>query len=336
MKEELEIIKKAARLLSEQTGLKVEYKTGKTSDYEVKINAPDKDAETEKYFAEVKTSFSNAKLGDVLIQAKRFDAPFLFVTEYVTQPQAEKMRELKMNFLDAAGNAFINAPGFFVFITGKKGSRSKQKSINIFRPAGMKMIFAFLQKDGFENADYRTIAAETGLTHTTVGRVFADLEKAGFLIRRAGDKRFLTNKVELLKRWTISYGEQFRAALKPVRYSSTKHTGRWWEKINIKEYKAFWGGETGGAILTKHLKPQNATIYADSNLPKLQAKYGLIKDEKGEMEILRRFWNFGEFGDAAPPLVVYADLLATADERNLETAQIIYDEYLAQIAEENS
>jgi hypothetical protein len=41
----------------------------------------------------------------------------------------------------------------------------------------------------------------------------------------------------------------------------------------------------------------------------------------------------GEVGDVAPPLVIYADLIATADERNVETAQFIYDRYLAELAE---
>ena len=30
----------------------------------------------------------------------------------------------------------------------------------------------------------------------------------------------------------------------------------------------------------------------------------------------------------APPLLVYADLMATGDDRNIETAGIIYDKYL--------
>jgi hypothetical protein len=121
-----------------------------------------------------------------------------------------------------------------------------------------------------------------------------------------------------------------------VKYHSTKFDGRWWEDIKISEYNANWGGETGGARLTKYLSPQTVTIYADNALPRLQAKYGLVRDPRGECEILKKFWIFGENDDVAPPLVVYADLLATADERNLETARMIYDEYLTPLANENS
>jgi hypothetical protein len=44
-----------------------------------------------------------------------------------------------------------------------------------------------------------------------------------------------------------------------------------------------------------------------------------------------RFWEFennGQDKDLVPPLLVYADLLATTDTRNVETAKLIYDEYL--------
>ena len=334
MNDEKKLIEQSVSAFRANTGLRGKYKKGETADYDLEIIVSG--GQTLRYAAQVKKNFSNSKLGDALLEARRFAAPPVLITEYVTQPQAEKMRSLGVQFLDAAGNAFLSSAFFFVFITGKKAAFGKAKPLSIFRPAGMKLIFACLQKSGFENADYRTIAAETGTTHTTVGRVFSDLEEAGYLIKRGGERR-LIKKAELIKRWAISYGEQFRATLKPRKYSSAKQKGTsWWKEIDIGEYEAVWGGEIGGAVLTKHLKPQTATVYAASNLPKLQAKYGLIRDEKGEIEILRKFWTFGEIGDAAPPLVVYADLLATADERNLETAREIYDRYLAQIAEENS
>jgi hypothetical protein len=75
------------------------------------------------------------------------------------------------------------------------------------------------------------------------------------------------------------------------------------------------------------------TIYSDSLLPRFQAKYGLVRDGNGNVEILKKSWTSGEVDSVAPPLVVYADLVATAEKRNLETAQLIYDRYLADLAE---
>lgn len=55
------------------------------------------------------------------------------------------------------------------------------------------------------------------------------------------------------------------------------------------------------------------------------------------MELLQRFWNFENWDaknlQTAPPLLVYADLVSTADDRNLETAELIYGQYIAQLVE---
>jgi hypothetical protein len=48
--------------------------------------------------------------------------------------------------------------------------------------------------------------------------------------------------------------------------------------------------------------------------------------------LLKKFWLFDgdpAHPDAAPAPLVYADLMASGDERNAETAEMIYDRYIA-------
>ena len=56
----------------------------------------------------------------------------------------------------------------------------------------------------------------------------------------------------------------------------------------------------------------------------------------GRVRIYKPFWRdaarlFGGTAqpDLVPPILAYADLVATADPRNLEAAKMIYDEYIA-------
>ncbi|MGI8668850.1 MAG: type IV toxin-antitoxin system AbiEi family antitoxin [Aridibacter sp.] len=337
--EKIEILKKSAEMLEEQTGIVMQFQDSgvnqKSADYRIIIEFPKKSKQLS-YFVEVKRKLSNAAIGEAAIWEKSNKEKLALVAECITPSQIENLQKLDIAFFDTAGNAYFNEANFFVFISGKKLQKKREKPISIFSSNGIKLLFHLVLEPDLENNDYRTIQEKTGVPRSTVGRVLNDLDRAGFLIRRSDNERYLTRKSELLKRWVENYSEKLRTKLDSVRYRSTKFDGRWWDNVDIAEYDAVWGGETGGAILTKHLRPQTATIYADSMLPKLQAKFGLVRDEKGEIEILRKFWKFGEVDDVAPPLVVYADLLATADQRNLETAQIIYDEYLAHIAEENS
>jgi len=49
---------------------------------------------------------------------------------------------------------------------------------------------------------------------------------------------------------------------------------------------------------------------------------------------LRKFWKFEPdwgYPNVTPPILIYADLLATADARNIETAKIIYDKEIARL-----
>jgi hypothetical protein len=147
--------------------------------------------------------------------------------------------------------------------------------------------------------------------------------------------RRIQNRKELLKRWVAAYPEQLRPKLLIGRYH--KEGARdWWQKAELPP-EAFWGGETGAALITRHLRPEAVTIYAETNLPKLQAQYGLRRDSEGEIELLRRFWEFEKWDEqdkhVVPPLLIYVDLLRTADDRNLETAEILYDQCIARLVE---
>jgi hypothetical protein len=100
------------------------------------------------------------------------------------------------------------------------------------------------------------------------------------------------------------------------------------------DYHACWGAEVAAAKLTKRLKPERVVIYADEPPGKLIIENKLRKTADGDVEILKPFWKFDyQLADrgVVPPLLVYADLIATGDVRNIETAGIIYDKYLAQL-----
>ncbi len=217
--------------------------------------------------------------------------------------QSEYLRENNIPFFDSAGNAFINHSGTYIFVSGKKSENiSKERPSRLFNKSGLKILFALLVDENLINEDFRTISKLSGVSSiSTVSDTFNDLEKSNFLVRRnksAGGKHRLLNKESLVKRWAIAYGERLRPTLEPIRFSSKKHHNiRWWQSVELGDYEpgARWGGEEGGAILSKHLKPETVTIYADSRLPKLQAEHGLQRDARGNCEIKLNFLNPGSY-----------------------------------------
>ena len=103
--------------------------------------------------------------------------------------------------------------------------------------------------------------------------------------------------------------------------------------------KAQWGGEVAAERLTLYLQPQIITIYTmPQQLNQLLAENRLRKDEPGDVEILKRFWKppeMWQYEDLVHPILIYADLLATGNERNIETAKMIYDNHILELVRED-
>jgi hypothetical protein len=144
--------------------------------------------------------------------------------------------------------------------------------------------------------------------------------------------RMLIDKADLLRRWVEAYPEQLKPKL--VLGTFRADIQNWMRDFKPAAFDAFLGGETAAAELTGYLKAEKCVIYIDQPQGKLVFKYKLRKDPNGNVEILKRFWNFHWKTDAigiVPPLLVYADLMAAGDSRNIEAAEMIYDKFFAEL-----
>ena len=285
------------------------------------------------FAALVKPRLTNEGLGHVVAEFKRPAAlPRLLVTHYVTPPQTEKLRQANVQFVDTAGNAFLNQPPLYVLILGKRPPTPlvPNKTTRAFTTAGVKVVFALLACPLLLTAPYREIAATAGVSLGAVSQVLEDLKQAGYLLEHGTKGRHWQKPAELIRRWSEAYAERLRPKLLLGRFRADQPD--WWKEVQLTELQACWGSEVAAAKLTRYLKPQIKTIYAPGKLSRLQAQFGFHPDQNGDIELLKKFWTFAALPahpDIAPALLVYADLLASGDERNLETAQLLYDRYLA-------
>jgi hypothetical protein len=290
-------------------------------------------ADDEKRLVEVKRNLTPATLGAAVAQLARFGKPGMLVARYITPPLAERLKELEIAFLDTAGNAYLDTPKLFVYITGRKLEKpaAREKRVRALRPTGLKVIFALLCRPELINAPYREIAAVAGVALGTVGWIFYDLRRLGFVTETKAHGRVYQDRGGLIDRWVEAYAHQLRPTLKPQRFRVAD--ADWWQNEDLAQYEMWLGGEPAAAILTGHLRPEIVTVYGDTNFAALARKVRPIKDEYGNLEVLQKFWDFEVVQDntlppLVPPLLVYADLIATADARNMETAQIIRERFL--------
>jgi hypothetical protein len=173
----------------------------------------------------------------------------------------------------------------------------------------------------------------------------SDLQRLGFIEEIKGTRR-LQNRSALIDRWTAAFAERLRPRLLRGRYqfvSDDRKTD--WKEIPLRAPATLWGGEPAADLLTGHLRPGRWTAYTREKTSAVCRRMEAVPDPEGSIEMLDLFWDPERLralvsGDAAPagkvssapphvpPLLVYADLIAGADPRGLETADLIYETYL--------
>lgn len=283
-----------------------------------------------KFLAEIKTVRHFATIGLVKEELAHLDRGVypLLVAPYITRALAEHCRALHLPFIDTAGNAYLDAQGLTVYVTGepRPDTTRNDPHYRAYTTVGMKVVFALLCKPDLVDATHRTLAAAAQVALGTIGPVIKDLENRGYIVQR--DKKTLANKKKLMEEWVARFPDTLRPKLFKHRYQAD--TNRLLA-LNLHAQHAFWGAEVAAQQLTRYLKPELFTIYLNDDGKPLLNDARMRLDPKGNTELLKAFWNFpGDpaHPDLVPPLLAYADLMATQDGRNLETARLLYEQFL--------
>lgn len=296
------------------------------------------------YLAEIKRVDRFATLRDIKYKCAlhgQGQQPLL-VAPRITAETAEKCREIDLQFIDATGNAFLHGPGLYVLVKGQRPVEGEefqltdQEGKRAGTATHLRVIFGLLCKPGLLNARYRDIVQAAGVALGTIGWVFFDLNGRGITTGGKGrGDRVMLERQRLVQEWVTNYPIKLRPKLNPRRFRAPK--ADWWKEVDITKYGAQWGAEVAAEKLTGYLRPHALTIYihkeqGQKNLTKLVAQNKLRADLQGDIEILEAFWDFEDekpMPETVPPLLAYADLIATLDPRNLEAAKLIHDRYLA-------
>jgi hypothetical protein len=329
-KEQL-ILAKAIDAFQRTTGLQIDHvwQDG-PADALLTIQVPDQPIH---FFAEIKGVVDRFKTLTHIRELRTRTKPVLLVAPFITKEIAAQCRELDLPFIDEAGNAYMKTPGLFVYVVGQaRPERTHEKpEFTALTTGGLKIVFALLNQNKIGHQTYREIATFAKVALGTVGPVLTNLENRGFLTPAELGPRRILDKKRLEEEWVTHYPIKLRPKLNARRFTATKED--WYKGINIEQYDAYWGGEIAAEKLTGYLKPAKITIYARKNLDRLIVENRLRPDVHGEIEILEAFWAADtklQMNGVVPALLVYADLLATTNPRNIETARLIYDQYLTQ------
>jgi hypothetical protein len=283
-----------------------------------------------RFRAEVKTVDRFATPALIKAQGKKWPEPPLLVAPFITREVAERCRHLHLPFIDTAGNAYLEGPGLFIYVVGQpRPAERREGSFRALNPAGLQIAFALACRPALLQTTYREIAARAGVALGTVGPVLKDLEARGYARFQKGLDRKLLDPQRMIEEWVTHYPVTLRPKLNPRRFQADPER---LHQTDLVQQNAYWGGEPAAEKLTRYLKPGQFTIYACEPIARLVAAARMRADVNSNVELLDTFWHFEadkDFPDVVPPILAYADLLATHDGRNAEAARMIYEQRIA-------
>jgi hypothetical protein len=293
------------------------------------------DDQKQRFVVEVKTVDRNIAVGQIRAQLQDLIQNFypdylpLLITGFATPGVATECRRLKLPYLDTVGNIYLRTDRLFLDIRGNaKPAQVFKTDYRATHTAGLKITFALLCRPTLAGAQYRELARVANVGLGTIGPVLDDLTRREFLQKGKTANGTLIRREELIKEWVTYYPANLRPTLHPRRYQAERELLL---PLELNTFGAYWGGEYGAESLTRHLKAERFLIYAQAVPPALMKAARMRLAPDGNVEMLQMFWNEDLTGPnpaVAPPLLVYADLIATAEPRNLETAKEIYERFL--------
>lgn len=280
--------------------------------------------------AEVKNNLRTIHLPQIYTLAKKH-APLMVIANHIFPKIKEELRRHNIAYLEGNGNIWLRFGKGLIWIeTNKTLPEEKEKINRAFTKTGLKVVFDILRDDTLINAPYREIAKRADIALGNVNYILNGLKEKGFLLRKNKDENVLTNKKELLNAWMVQYAEKLQPELEIGRYRFLKANDFInWRNIQLKPGKTCWGGEPAGQMFTNYLKPGVLTLYTTENRVELIKNYKLIPEPNGNVIAYKKFWKNDDVNlDTVHPILAYTDLMNTGDQRCIETAQMIYNDFL--------
>ena len=131
----------------------------------------------------VKKELRTYQIEQIIDQAHRHQNPV--VIAYTLYPALkEKLKEHKINYLEANGNLFVKAENVFLFIDrDKKLPKTGTTGNRAFTPTGLKVVFGFLRDKELINKPQREIAKTIGVALGNIPKVILGLQETGYLYK---------------------------------------------------------------------------------------------------------------------------------------------------------
>ena len=279
---------------------------------------------------------SQALVRDLIARvSSRATTPLILFAPYVSPEMGALLVSRGINFVDRAGNCYLDLGGRYVaHVEGRKLRQSAGAPGGIRAP-GFRLIFAVLVEPDLLNASARDLARVSGVSLGTASNVLRRLEHDRIVVRTKS-KRHLVRRGDLVERWIAGYAEMLRPQLLAGRFQTPDK-----DPPSLEDRVATllgpdgtwaWGGAAAAFRLTKHYRSDETVLHvqaASSDLPK---RLKAVPHTAGRLILLGVPGPLAFRGKAphtVHPLLIYTELVLTGSDRAREAASEVRERFLS-------
>ena len=271
-------------------------------------------------------------------QSAPTDYPPLLVYDHVPHALGAQLRAQGTRYADAAGNAWFQHPELLARAHTRIPLAPTELAVS--SPAWhvqlLRLLFQLVLAPDLAAYSIPQLAAHTQLPVEVVRQVLRSLAAQGFWDHEAplGVSPLLLPAPT--QYWLTHYAGTLRRRLNAQRYRPRCPTllAEWAQRGLPAE--CLWSGEAAAHLLLgSPMPPTSLTLYSQLPRPQLVQQLDLVPSPKGAIEILNAFVPATCFAltdpRCVPPLLVYADLMATQNPSHQALAQELQTHYLGDL-----
>ena len=266
------------------------------------------------------------------------DYPPLLVFDHVSHALGAQLRAQGTRYADAAGNAWFQHPELLARArhSAPLGPAELVVSSAAWHVQLLRLLFQLVLTPALAAYAVPQLAAHTQLPVAVVRQVLRSLAAQGFWHEEAplGVSPLLL--LAPAQYWLAHYVGTLRRRLNGQRYRPRCPTplADWAQRALPAE--CLWSGEMAAHLLLDcPAPPTSLTLYSQLPRPQLVRQLDLVPSAKGPIEIFNAFAPVTCFAPTdprcMPPLLVYADLLASQGPADALLAQALRDRYLGEL-----
>jgi hypothetical protein len=260
----------------------------------------------------------------------------ILFARYIPRQAAEALVEAAVNFADDAGNIHLRLGDAYSWTTIGLRAASPVSEPRPTSPAQLQLLFQFVTTPESVNWPVRQLESAAGISKSKAALARLQMVKEGLLVRKK-ELYQLGPSTLLAARLTEGYSQILRPKLVLGRFRSLeKTTEAFLARLRRNTPSGIRYSLTGGpaaALLQHFYRSLELPLFVEPSTRSAAQQLRLLPDREGPITLLRAFGEtvFGPKKGGhtlAPPWLIYAELLGTADPRAQEAAEEFRREFL--------